>query len=211
MARLARGPDTGGDIVAAIERELSETRERLQSMIEEYETALEELKSSNEELVSVNEELQSTNEELEASKEELQSLNEELQTVNADLGQKIDELDDVNRDLRNLFDTSKIATVFVNNDLSIRNFTPLAGQVFNLLPGDRGRSLATFASSLTYPNFLVDLKRVIKSGESVETRASHNDRETSYLVRIQNSMEETGSLSGATVTLVDITSLLIPT
>ena len=50
-----------------LERELRETRERLQSMIEEYETALEELKSANEELVSVNEELQSTNEELETS------------------------------------------------------------------------------------------------------------------------------------------------
>src|SRR5262249_18713739 len=58
-----------------IERELRETRERLQSMMEEYETAIEELKSSNEEMVSVNEELQSTNEELETSKEELQSVN----------------------------------------------------------------------------------------------------------------------------------------
>lgn len=52
-----------------VEKELRDTRERLQSSIEEYETALEELKSSNEELVSVNEELQSSNEELEASKE----------------------------------------------------------------------------------------------------------------------------------------------
>ena len=66
-------------------RELRDTRERLQSQVEEYETALEELKSSNEELVSVNEELQSTNEELEASKEELQSVNEELHTVNMEL------------------------------------------------------------------------------------------------------------------------------
>jgi two-component system CheB/CheR fusion protein len=66
---LAQATHNGTEVL--VERELRDTRERLQSMIEEYETALEELKSSNEELVSVNEEL-------EASKEELVSLNEEL-------------------------------------------------------------------------------------------------------------------------------------
>ena len=79
-----------------LERELRDTRERLQALVEEYETALEELKSSNEELQSVNEEFQSTNEELEASKEELQSLNEELHTVNAELSGKVDSLDRAN-------------------------------------------------------------------------------------------------------------------
>ena len=97
--------------------ELRETRERLQSLIEEYETALEELKSSNEELVSVNEELQSTNEELEASKEELQSVNEELQTVNLELSGKVEALDRANDDLQNLFDSTDVATVFLDRDL----------------------------------------------------------------------------------------------
>src|SRR5262245_11333234 len=54
--------------VGQLERELRDTRERLQATVEEYETALEELKAANEEMVSVNEELQSTNEELETSK-----------------------------------------------------------------------------------------------------------------------------------------------
>src|SRR5262245_8049747 len=57
-----------------LDRELRDTRERLQATVEEYETALEELKTANEEMVSINEELQSTNEELETSKEELQSV-----------------------------------------------------------------------------------------------------------------------------------------
>ena len=205
-ARVMRSTENGD----ALERELVETRDRLQSMIEEYETALEELKSSNEELVSVNEELQSTNEELEASKEELQSLNEELQTVNAELGHKIDELDNANGDLRNLFDTSKIASVFVNGDLSIRNFTPLASQIFNLLPGDRGRSLATFTSRLDYPNFLDELTGVLRTGGPIETRVDHADGRTRYLVRIQRFEEGAGSHAGATVTFVDVTSLALP-
>ncbi len=205
-ARVLRPADQS-DALADIERELGETRDRLQSMIEEYETALEELKSSNEELVSVNEELQSTNEELEASKEELQSLNEELQTVNAELGHKIDELDTANGDLRNLFDTSKIASVVVDGDLSIRNFTPLAAPIFNLLPGDRGRSLTTFSSSLTYPDFLGDLTGVLKTGRAIETRVHNADGSTRYLVRIQRYEKGSGSRAGATVTFVDITSL----
>src|SRR5262245_34153090 len=69
--------------VDRLDRELRDTRERLQATVEEYETALEELKAANEEMVSVNEELQSTNEELETSKEELQSVNEEPNTVNS--------------------------------------------------------------------------------------------------------------------------------
>src|SRR3569623_1701718 len=127
------------------EKDLRVTRERLQSMIEDYETALEELKSSNEELVSVNEELQSTNEELEASKEELQSVNEELHTVNSELNGKVDALDRSNADLANLFESTKVATVFLDRDLVIRSFTPAVSQFFNMLPGDKGRPLTDLA------------------------------------------------------------------
>jgi hypothetical protein len=41
--------------ISSLPTNTGETKERLQSLVEEYETALEELKSSNEELVSVNE------------------------------------------------------------------------------------------------------------------------------------------------------------
>jgi two-component system CheB/CheR fusion protein len=131
-----------------LEQELRDSRERLQSMVEEYETALEELKSANEELVSVNEEMQSSNEELEASKEELQSVNEELQTVNTELHGKIEALDNANNDLRNLFASTNVATVFLDHKLVIRNFTPAVGKIFNILPSDRGRPITDLASQL---------------------------------------------------------------
>ena len=115
--------------VQQIERELQETKERLQATIEELETANEEFRSSNEELVSVNEELQSTNEELETSKEELQSTNEELQTLNCEFKNKIDELDRANSDLTNLFQSTQIATIFLDRNLVIRSFTPTVAQL----------------------------------------------------------------------------------
>ena len=100
----------GSDVAERLEQELRDARDRLQVTIEEYETALEELKSANEELVSMNEELQSTNEEMQTAKEEQQSVNEELQTVNVDLHEKIVALDRANADLRNLFDSTQVAT-----------------------------------------------------------------------------------------------------
>ena len=136
---------------ADLERDWRDTRERLQSTIEEYETALEELKSSNEELVSVNEEAQSSNEELEASKEEMQSLNEELNTINAELVSKVEDLDRANSDLKNLFESTQIATIFLDTKLVIRSFTPAASSFFSLLPSDVGRPLTDLASRLDYP------------------------------------------------------------
>jgi two-component system, chemotaxis family, CheB/CheR fusion protein len=62
--------------IAAMERDLSETRDYLQSIQEQHEATNEELQASNEEIQSANEELQSVNEELETSKEELESANE---------------------------------------------------------------------------------------------------------------------------------------
>jgi two-component system CheB/CheR fusion protein len=134
----------------ATERELHDTRDRLQSVIEEYETALEELKSSNEELVSVNEELQSANEELEASKEELQSVNEELHTVNIELVGKVDALDRANNDLVNLFESTKVATVFLDENLVIRSFTPAVAAVFNIRPNDSGRPITDLPARWTW-------------------------------------------------------------
>ena len=126
-------------LVRQLEDELQLSNEKLQAMIESSETANEELKSSNEELMSMNEELQSTNEELETSQEELQALNEELTTVNSELQANITELDEAKSDLENLLRSTDIATIFIDRDFIIRQFTPAASQFFNILEADVGR------------------------------------------------------------------------
>jgi two-component system, chemotaxis family, CheB/CheR fusion protein len=157
-----------------LERELQNTRESHQTTIEELESSNEELKSTNEELQSSNEELQSTNEELESSKEELQSLNEELQTVNAELQSKVEELSAAHDDMRNLLNSTEIATIFVDNQIRVKRFTPEATTIVNLIPTDIGRPLQHVVSNLIYEEMLEDLQVVLKklTSKQVEVRTT---------------------------------------
>jgi two-component system CheB/CheR fusion protein len=190
--------------VSELEDELKVTKEHLQTTIEELETSNEELKSANEELQSSNEELQSTNEELETSKEELQSVNEELVTVNAELQDKIDELTQTNSDMSNLMAGTQIATVFLNNDLRIKRFTPTATQVISLIETDVGRSLGDIASKLNYPELVSDAAEVLRTLASREQMARGIDGRW-FLVRILPYRTLDNVIDGVVVTFVDIT------
>ena len=190
-----------------LEEELHLTRERLQSLVEEYETALEELKSSNEELQSVNEEFQSTNEELEASKEELQSVNEELHTVNAELVGKVDALDRANTDLQNLFDSTNVATVFLDSRLVIRRYTPAMSQLFNVLPSDRGRPLTDLTSRLALPDLAADVAAVVAGSPLIERRVNPDEGDGHWLLRVTPYQDINGVTDGAVATFVDVTGL----
>jgi two-component system, chemotaxis family, CheB/CheR fusion protein len=194
--------------IASLETELRETRDRLQGTIEEYETALEELKSGNEELVSVNEEMQSTNEELETSKEELQSVNEELHTVNSALAANLDELHRSNADLRNLFDSTQIATVFLDRNMIIRSYTPAVTAIFNLIPGDRGRPLTDIAHQLDAIDLAADVGRVFDERKPLERPVRLRSGKVYYLMRILPYRTADERIDGALITFVDVTEVV---
>jgi two-component system CheB/CheR fusion protein len=190
-----------------LERELRDSRERLQSMVEEYETALEELKSANEELVSINEELQSTNEELETSREEGQSINEELNTVNSELQRKVEELDRANDNLRNLFEGTQIATVFLDRNLVIRSFTPAITSIFNLMDVDRGRPLTDIVSEIVDLDLRQEVDAVLSTGHGRERRVSQRDGRAHYLMRVLPYRAIDKTIDGVLVTFTDITRM----
>ena len=132
----------------------------------------------------VNEELQSTNEELETSKEELQSVNEELHTVNVELSAKVEEADQAHADLRNIFDSTQIATVFLDKNLCIRGFTAAVSAIFNLISSDRGRPLSDISSKLVDVDLRRDLRTVLERGETIERKVRRSDQNIAYLMRI---------------------------
>ncbi len=184
--------------VLSLETELRYTRENLQATIEELETSNEELQATNEELVAANEELQSTN-------EELHSVNEELYTVNAEYQKKIAELTELTADMDSLLHSTRIHTLFLDRQLRIRKFTPLIGEVFNLLPQDIGRRIDSFTHSIDHPNLLEDLRAVLDSGQGREHQV-RGRRGAWYLLRIlpYRSGEK---IDGIVITLVEIDHL----
>ena len=199
----------GEEGVRHLELELRQTRERLQTTIEEYEGAVEELKTSNEELQSMNEELQSSNEELETSKEELQSINEELHTVNGELTARIEEVHRANSDLRNVFESTQVATVFLNEALVIRSFTPAMTRIFNLIPSDRGRPLTDIVHRLDDSGDLKgDIEAVFRTGNEVERRVHRKDKNRHYLMRILPYRSTPPAIDGALLVFVDISRLV---
>jgi two-component system CheB/CheR fusion protein len=193
------------DHTERLEAELRLTKERLQATIEELESTNEELKSSNEEYQSINEELQSSNEELETSKEELQSVNEELQTVNAELDHRVRDLARANSDLRNLLESTQIATVFLDNDLRVRSFTPTATELFHLLETDVGRPIDHLGSRVDYPDLSDDVKKVLAKLSTIERDVVSKDGR-SYIARVLPYRSVDNFIAGAVLTFVDVTS-----
>ena len=188
------------------ESELKEARDEIQATAEEYETANEELKAANEEATSVNEELQATNEELESSKEELQSLNEELNAVNSQLERKVEELDEVGDDLRNLLAGTDIATIFLDERLRIKWFTPAATALFDVIDTDIGRPITNLAQKFTNGD-------LVGSANAAITKLSMSEKEVlahdgkSFLLRIQPYRTRGNRIAGAVASFVEITQL----
>ena len=187
-----------------LEIELQRSYEELQSTREEMQTSQEELKSTNEELQSTNEELQSTNEELTTSKEEMQSLNEELQTVNIELQSKVNDFARANDDMKNLLNSTEIATLFLDKSLNIRRFTEMMTKIFKLRPSDIGRPFTDLVSDLHYPDIEIHAHEVIKTLIYRETSIKTVDGRW-FDVRIMPYRTLDDRIDGLVITFTDTT------
>lgn len=191
--------------IRALEDELHGTRLQLHAAIELHETVREELKSSNEEYQSVNEEIQSANEELETSTEELQSINEELQTVNAELNSKNEALNRLNNDIRNLLDSTQIATIFLDRELHIRSYTPMMTELFHLRDGDKGRPITEISPRINYPELESDVAHVLLDMTVTERMLRGTGDAPTFLLRMRPYLTFDNVVDGVVLTFVDIT------
>ena len=197
-------------VVHELEVELRSTKESLRTSVEEFRASTEELKSSNEELVSTNEELQSTNEEMQTSKEELQSINEELQTVNIELHRKVDEVDRINGDLQNLFASTQIAIIFLDNDLQIQKFSPATKALFRVIESDIGRPITDIAVTFSDDALVDHVRQVLQTLEPREQQVHQvhqAEGDLWYIRRIRPYRSFENTIDGVVITFVDITEL----
>lgn len=181
------------DYVAQLEAELESARQTVRTTVEELETSNEELKSSNEEMMSMNEELQSAN-------EELSTTNEELQT-------KLSELARANADLANFMESTQIATVFLDAELKLRNFTPEAVGWFRFVEQDRGRDIRDIGTRLDMDEIAEACKTVIRSGVPQELPLRSTDGSADVMVRIAPYLTETRDAGGVVFSIFDVTEL----
>ncbi|WP_108258960.1 PAS domain-containing protein [Mangrovicoccus ximenensis] len=179
--------------VRELENELDDARQTIRSTVEELETSNEELKSSNEEMMSMNEELQSSN-------EELSTINEELQT-------NIAQLNAVNGDLSGFVESTGLATVFLDDALHLRRFTPRALEYFRFAETDIGRPLEDIAGVIPVEDLVEGCRAALISGQLDEMELPTQDGERSLIARIAPSRHETGTAAGVVFTLVDVTDL----
>ncbi|MCP5236263.1 MAG: EAL domain-containing protein [Zoogloeaceae bacterium] len=193
-------------LVKQLEYELKATREDLQTTIEEVETTNEDLKAANEEVMSMNEELQSSNEELETSKEELQSLNEELSTVNNQLLDKLHELEAANNDLANLLVSTEIATIFLDDHLCVRRFTPSATRMFALIDSDVGRPIGDVAKRFSNGDLTEECAQVLKTLAPFHSEVC--DQEDNWFqLRVLPYRTADNQIDGVVITFAEITEL----
>ncbi len=186
-----------------LELEVQRSKEELQKTREEMQTTQEELKSTNEEMQSTNEELQSTNEELTTSKEEMQSLNEELQTVNIELQSKINDYMVANNDMKNLLNSTDIATLFLDKELNIRRYTDQLTKLFKLRPTDVGRPFTDMVTDLRYPEITDHAMEVLRTLVFIETDISTHDQRW-FKVRIMPYRTFDDRIDGLVITFIDI-------
>ncbi len=197
--------------VDALESELAYTRETLQTTVEELQTSNEELQSTNEELVASNEELQSTN-------EELQSVNEELYTVNAEYQRKLSELRELHADMQHLLEGTDVGTLYLDDHLRIRKYTPQLASVFRILPSDVGRSIHDIAYGVDRPQLAEEIEEVLVHGRVVEDEVHGKDGKTFFMRilpyrsstesdRQRSQSVEPAPISGVVLTLTDISTL----
>jgi two-component system CheB/CheR fusion protein len=171
--------------VQRLEGELRLTRERLQATIEE---------------------LESTNEELKTSKEELQSVNEELQTLNGELAHRVQDLGRANCDLKNLLESTKIATIFLDNDLRIKNFTPAVADIFHVIESDLGRPITHIEGHLSYADLEEDVRKVLRTLHTIERELDHPKTGGRFLVRVLPYRSIDNFIAGVVLTFLDVSA-----
>ena len=211
-SKLAKGGKGGADAIGPadqqhihqLECELAYAKESQQASTEEQQAFNEELKSTNEELQSTNEELQSSNEELETSKEELQSLNEEMVTVNSELNAKIEQMSDMQNDMKNLLDSISTGTLFLDLNLALRRYTPAAVKVYPLIASDIGRPLADIKSNLADADLMAELQSVLDTLIPIEREVRTADGAW-YLARMQPYRTLDNVIAGVVLTFTPVT------
>ena len=106
--------------------------------------------------------------------------------------------------MKNLLNGIEIATIFLDNDLAVKRFTPEADKIVHLVAGDVGRPLSHFATNLKYDRLVEDAKAVLDRLVSKEAQVEAKDGHW-YNMRILPYRSADNAIDGVVMTFADIT------
>ncbi|MBI5376968.1 MAG: PAS domain-containing protein [Candidatus Schekmanbacteria bacterium] len=178
-------------IVNFLEKELKYTKKHLSNVLDDMET-------SQAQLISLNEQLQSSNEVLTISQEELINVNAELQS-------RIESISRSNDDISNFFESTGLATIFLDNSANIRRFSPSVTKLFNFIQADVGRPITDIISNLKYDNLAKDVKEVNDTLVPMEIEIQSNEGEW-YMMKIVPYKTEDNFIDGTVLTFHNISA-----
>lgn len=144
---------------------------------------------------------------LEQTKENMEATLAEYEYLNRELLVKNDHLVRSNEDYRSLLDSTRIPTLFLDQELRVGSFTSNITELFALRVTDVGRSVTDLTSQLDYAFLPVDVRLVLGSAQVVEREVRTFDPEARvFLVRVQPHVLQDGETAGVVLTFVDITA-----
>ena len=77
--------------------------------------------------------------------------------------------------MKNLLNSTEIATLFLDKDLNIRRFTDPITNIYKVRNTDIGRPITDLVTDLQYPEIIIDSKQVIKTLNFIEKSISTKD------------------------------------
>jgi len=109
-------------------------------------------------------------------------------------------------DLDNLLNSTEIGSIFLDNDLSIRRFTPAITKQFALLDTDIGRPITGFANSFLDEHMYPEIENVVNKLVVFEKEIK-DDKGNYYLMRVLPYRTDAGQVDGAVLTFIPINEL----
>lgn len=177
-----------------IEKTLSK---RIIQLEKELQYTKECLHVANEEFIVYSEELLNSNEELQTINTELLKANTQYQFTNQELGE-------LNNDMTNYLNNLDIGSIFLDENLRIKKFTPRITQELNVKLQDIGRPISDITSNLFKDELNIAAYEVLKQRKTIEKEIKSKNGNW-YLLKSVPYYIADNLIKGVIISLVDIT------
>jgi len=123
--------------------------------------------------------------------------------VNTEYQNKIEELSTINDDMKNLLNSTGIATILIDSDRRIKHYTAVATEIFNLIETDVGRPIEHVTSSLKFDSLDSITRKASESLVPIKQEVQTRDGRW-YSMRVHPYRTSGNTIAGVVMSFIDI-------